>query len=93
MDKTLHDPLDVLLHPLGRTSAIWRTPTGVLPTWRWHACQAALNISAFKARELSCEEPAVAMDVVAAGAQAGQILINHDRRLLTVVVRSFANLG
>jgi hypothetical protein len=33
------------------------------------------------------------MDVVAAGAQAGQILINHDRRLLTVVVRSFANLG
>jgi hypothetical protein len=29
----------------------------------------------------------------AARSQAGQILINHDRRLLTVVVRSIANLG
>jgi hypothetical protein len=32
------------------------------------------------------------MDIVAVGAQAGQILV-HDHRFLTVVVRSFANFG
>jgi hypothetical protein len=32
------------------------------------------------------------MDIVAMSAQAGQILVDHHR-LLTVVMRSFANFG